>query len=85
MIGYPRQQGSVVMPTQRYEEVFEDLRRKIADGTYPPGSALPTRRELMAEYRCSDTVIGKAMILLRGLKLTETRHGGRVYVLPPQS
>lgn len=80
MIGYPRQPGSVAMPAQRYEEVFEDLREKIENGTYPPGSRLPSRRELMAEYGVSDTVIGKAMLLLRGTGLVETQSGVAVYV-----
>jgi DNA-binding GntR family transcriptional regulator len=34
----------------------------------------------MREYQCSDTVIGKAMMLLRAEGLTETQAGVAVYV-----
>ncbi|MGC9667941.1 winged helix-turn-helix domain-containing protein [Planosporangium sp. 12N6] len=68
------------MPKQRYEEVADDLRGKIKNGEYPPGSRLPSRAELMREYQCSDTVIGKAMMLLRAEGLTETQAGVAVYV-----
>ncbi|MCW2900115.1 MAG: regulatory protein GntR [Streptosporangiaceae bacterium] len=68
------------MPKQRYEEVADDLRRKIETGEYSPGSSLPSRRDLMIEYQCSDTVIGKAMMILRGLGLTETQPGVAVFV-----
>jgi GntR family transcriptional regulator len=80
VIEYPRQPGSVIMPAQRYEQVAEDLRHKIETGVYPPGTRLPSRRELMEEYHCSDTVIGKAMMLLRAAGLTETQSGVAVYV-----
>lgn len=68
------------MPAQRYEQVADDLRQKIADGTYSPGQRLPSRVQLMAEYQVSDTVIGKAMMLLRAKKLIETLPGVGVIV-----
>lgn len=87
MIEYPRQPGSVTMPAQRYEQVAEDLRHKIEAGVYPPGSRLPSRRQLMEIYKdpvtgrpVSDTVIGKAMMLLRAAGLVETQSGVAVFV-----
>jgi GntR family transcriptional regulator len=85
VIEYSRQPGSVIMPAQRYEQVADDLRTKIKSGAYPPGSHLPSRRDLMVEYRCSDTVIGKAMMLLRGEHLIETLPGVGVIVAEPAS
>lgn len=76
------------MPKQRYEQVADDLRRRIAVGEFPPGSKLPSRRELGTEYEASDTVIDKAMFLLRLDGLTETLPGVGVYVsesaVPPK-
>lgn len=80
MIEYPRQPGSVTMTKQRYEEVADDLRNRIQTGEYPPGSRLPSRAELMREYQCSDTVIGKAMMLLRAENRIETQAGVAVFV-----
>lgn len=73
------------MPAQRYEQVAEDLRRKIQSGEYPPGSRLPSRAHLMRHYGVSDTVIGKAMMLLRVEGLTETLAGVGVIVVEPKS
>jgi GntR family transcriptional regulator len=68
------------MPRQRYEKVADDLRRKIESGEYPPGSRLPTRAELGKMYDASDTVIDKAMMILRMAGLTESLPGVGVYV-----
>jgi DNA-binding GntR family transcriptional regulator len=68
------------MPKQRYEEVADVLRGRIADGTYPPGAKLPSRRELRDEFQASDTVIDKAMMILRVGDLTESLPGVGVFV-----
>lgn len=68
------------MPKQRYEQVADDLRRKILTGEYPPGSQLPSRSRLRAEYDVSDSVIGKVMMMLRLEGLTETLGGVGVFV-----
>ncbi len=68
------------MPQQRYEEIFETLRARIADGTYPPGSKLPSRAQLGTEFNVSDNVIGKSMMLLRATGRVETLEGVGVYV-----
>ncbi|TMR90611.1 GntR family transcriptional regulator [Nonomuraea basaltis] len=36
--------------TVRYPEIADDLRVKILDGTYPPGTYLPSAKELMVRY-----------------------------------
>jgi DNA-binding GntR family transcriptional regulator len=75
-----RQPGSVIVPQQRYEQVAHDLRMKITTGVYPPGSKLPSRAQLAAEYAVSGSVIDKAMMLLRFAQLTETLPGVGVFV-----
>ncbi len=68
------------MPKQRYEEVADVLRGRIEDGTHPPGAKLPSRRELREEFQASDTVIDKAMMILRVNGLTESLAGVGVFV-----
>lgn len=81
MIYSVSQPGSVTMPKQRYEQVAEDLRKQIGRGKkYPPGSQLPSRKELAEMYQISDTVADKAMMLLRIEGLTETLPGVGVFV-----
>lgn len=74
------------MPKYLHEQVTDVLRGRIRDGTYPPGSKLPTRRELCVDLRVSDIVIGVAMRALRHEGLVESLPGVGVYVvevLPP--
>ena len=73
------------MVQQQYERVAAQLRSRIEDGTYPPGSRMPTRRELREEFGASDTVIDKAMMILRSAGLTETLPGVGVYVADARS
>lgn len=69
------------MPRYAYEEVAETIRKRIYDGTYPPGSMLPPRSVLRAEFDRSDQVIGWAMRILHGQGLIETLHGVGVRVV----
>lgn len=68
------------MPTYVYERVTATLRGRIRDGTYPPGSKLPTRSELRKEFGVSDIVITFAMRALRQDQLVVTLAGVGVYV-----
>jgi DNA-binding GntR family transcriptional regulator len=68
------------MPKYPYEVVADTIRHRIQDGTYPPGSKLPSRAELCAEFGVSDIVVGSAMRILKAERLTETLPGVGVYV-----
>lgn len=68
------------MPKHPYKEVADTLRARIIDGTYPPGSQLPSRTEMCVMFNRSDTVIGSAMRLLHATGLIETLAGVGVYV-----
>ncbi|MGJ5899413.1 GntR family transcriptional regulator [Streptomyces niveiscabiei] len=37
-------------PTPVYQQIADDLRRQIADGTFPPGAQIPTEAELLEKY-----------------------------------
>jgi DNA-binding GntR family transcriptional regulator len=79
------QPGSSAMPADYqplYRVVADDLRTKMSDGTYPPGSPLPTKRELCDEYEVSKQTIETAMVVLREGGWV-TRRGARVLVANP--
>ncbi|MFI6762715.1 winged helix-turn-helix domain-containing protein [Micromonospora sp. NPDC050417] len=66
---------------QRYEEVADDLTTKIRGGEYPPGAKLPSRAQLCEIYDVSESVVEKAMWILRREGLTETLPGVGVFVV----
>jgi GntR family transcriptional regulator len=68
-----------------YLRIADALREQIRDGTYPPGSRLPTMADLCAAHGVSEIVVRQAIALLRGEGLIETRRGGGtvVKVAPP--
>ncbi|MFK3981745.1 winged helix-turn-helix domain-containing protein [Micromonospora sp. NPDC050397] len=72
------------MPKQQYQALADELRAKIESGEWPAGTKLPSRSQLCAEYGVSDTVVGKAMMILRATGLTETLEGVGVYVAGPK-
>ncbi|MFG1607183.1 winged helix-turn-helix domain-containing protein [Actinoplanes sp. NPDC049265] len=67
-------------PRYRYEEIADDLRQRIDAGEFPPGSRLPSRRELTVQYEVTEPVIDRAMQILRVLGVTETLAGVGVFV-----
>jgi GntR family transcriptional regulator len=57
-------------PTPVYQRIADDLRRQISDGTFPPGSQIPTEAELLEKYgvRSRQTVRqGLAVLVNEGL------------------
>lgn len=67
-------------PRYRYEEIADDLQKRIEAGEFPPGSRLPSRRELIALYEVTEPVIDRAMQILRVKGITETLAGVGVFV-----
>lgn len=59
----------------RYHEIAEDLRRRIAAGEISAGRLLPSEAELGAAYSASRVTIRKALEVLRGDRLVESRQG----------
>ena len=70
-------------PTRRpkYRQVADDLRGKIANGTYPIGAALPSASSLMASFHVSVTVARAAIKQLQTEGLAEGQPGKGVYVV----
>jgi GntR family transcriptional regulator len=69
------------MPRYPFEIVTDTIRARILDGTYPPGSKLPSRRELCTEFGLSDPVIGAAQRILKQEGLIVGLTGAGVYVV----
>jgi GntR family transcriptional regulator len=67
-------------PRSQYVQIAELLQRRIADGTYPPGSALPSEPELASELNVSRVTVNKAITLLRASGDVRVRRGAGTYV-----
>ncbi|MFE3326861.1 GntR family transcriptional regulator [Streptomyces sp. NPDC059176] len=72
----PRKPGEPL----KYMEVADDLRRRIDEGEFPPGSKLPPERKLVEQYDRSPGTIRQALAVLREEGITESRVGSGVTV-----
>lgn len=89
MIELEGQPGSALMPEPEYPyvRVTNDLRHRIRSGEFPPGTQLPSRKQLCIEYKVSDIVIGTVMRTLRAEGLVAPLPGVGTFVadpLPPE-
>lgn len=64
----------------RWEQVAEIMRARIADGTYPPGSRVPSVLQLQAEFGISTSTGQKVHRALRADGLIRTQSGMGSYV-----
>lgn len=64
----------------KYESVAADIRSKIEDGTFAPGTKLPTIPELCIQYGISKITVKHAMDELERLGLIARRRGSGTYV-----
>jgi DNA-binding GntR family transcriptional regulator len=72
------------VPVALYQQISEDLSRKIASGALPVGSLLPTEMELMEEYGASRNTVRMALQQLqaRGLISRRRNRGTMVEAVP---
>lgn len=66
-----------------YEELVEQITRRIVVGDLKPGSALPTEPVLCEQFGVSRTVVREAVRILVSMGLLEVRHGSGMRVLGP--
>ena len=66
-----------------YRQLSDELRAGIADGTYPPGSRLPSESELAERYGTSRGTVRQAFTVLAADGLISSRKGTRRLVLQP--
>ncbi len=61
-------------------QVFEQLRDRITERTWPPGTKIPSEKALAELLGVSRVSIREALQMLSSLGLLETTHGGGTYV-----
>ena len=73
------------MAIPRYQQIAEDLLRKITSGTLPVGAVLPAELQLMQTYEASRNTVRSALQQLqnRGL-ISRRRNRGTMVEAPPQ-
>lgn len=63
------------MRTIRYQAIAEDLRRRIRGGDFELAGVLPSEAELSSHYGASRVTVRRALEVLRGERLVESRQG----------
>jgi GntR family transcriptional regulator, transcriptional repressor for pyruvate dehydrogenase complex len=63
-----------------HEVVREQIAARASDGTYPPGSALPSERDLAEEFSVSRNTVRQALNSLQMIGMVIARPGSGVYV-----
>ncbi|MFI6886729.1 GntR family transcriptional regulator [Streptosporangium canum] len=53
----------------RFEQIADELRKQILDGTYPPGEPLPHTRDLLDRFDVSATTLTRALKILKEQQL----------------
>ncbi len=61
-------------------QVFEQLRDRITERTWPPGTKIPSEKSLADMLGVSRVSVREALQMLSSLGLLETTHGGGTYV-----
>jgi GntR family transcriptional regulator len=64
----------------KYLRIHSSLRERIISGQWPPGSPLPSQRELAGQFSVSIMTLRQALQLLTDEGLIETRHGSGTFV-----
>ncbi|MFB9882076.1 GntR family transcriptional regulator [Planobispora siamensis] len=77
----PKHEGRWLTGGRVYDQIAARLRARIATGTYPPGSALPSEAALVAEFHVARTTTRRGLALLEAEGLIATLPGkGRVVI-----
>jgi GntR family transcriptional regulator len=71
-------------PTPLYYQIKQQLKLKIERGELPPGTALPSERELIAQFGVSRPTVRQATQELLNEGLLERRRGIGTYVAQPK-
>ncbi len=68
-MGVPSRETLDMPQTPTSRAIVEDIARKIHSGEWPPGTQLPSTRELAEIYDCAMTTVQRALLILddRGL------------------
>lgn len=66
-----------------YESVLDRLIEAITSNEFPPGSQMPSERELMTKFAVGRPSIREAMLTLQQMGLIKISHGERARVVKP--
>ncbi|MBX5436451.1 MAG: FadR family transcriptional regulator [Alicyclobacillaceae bacterium] len=69
-----------VKPAKTYEVVAEQLKAAILEGRFPPGSRLPSVRELSEQLSVGQGAVREALTALQAMNLVTMRHGEGTFV-----
>jgi GntR family transcriptional regulator len=64
----------------KYAQIVTAIREKIADGTFPPGSQLPSETQLIREFAVSRPTVVRALQVLQLRGFISREHGKGSYV-----
>lgn len=76
---------SPIRRTRVHEEVVSRVLSMIQAGQLPPGSKLPSERELMAKFQVGRSAIREALNSLEQMGLISVNHGARARVRSPSA
>lgn len=81
-LGRIRRRMDLTPPVARYEQVARQLRKRIFDGEFPPGSPLPSGPELGRQHGVSQHASQRALEQLEAEGLVRMESGRRTMVMP---
>jgi GntR family transcriptional regulator len=67
-------------PIPLYHQISQEIHRRIADGDYQAGGALPTEEELSTEFSVSRSTVRQALAELVDRRLIKRRRGAGTFV-----
>jgi GntR family transcriptional regulator len=70
----------IVTPRSQYVQISEMIRSRIKDGTYPPGSLLPSEDRIAGELNVSRVTVNRAIGILRASGDVKVRRGAGTVV-----
>ncbi|MBQ6472681.1 MAG: GntR family transcriptional regulator [Victivallales bacterium] len=68
------------MKPQIFQEIADELERRVRTGAYARGSALPSRNHLVAEFKSSRVTVDRAIRVLVHRGILTSRHGSGTFV-----
>ncbi|MDP9727467.1 FadR/GntR family transcriptional regulator [Alicyclobacillus tolerans] len=69
-----------VQQSKAYDLVTEQIKNAILDGTFPPGSRLPSLKTLAQSLGVGQAAVREAISALRAIRLVEVRQGDGTFV-----
>lgn len=77
-----QQRHGVIEPSSITQQVYEDVRARILDGSLAENARLPSEPETCREYNVSRTTVREAYLRLQQEGIVEVRRGSGRYIVP---